>query len=131
TAGALLFTPQASYLLTDFRYMTQAPAQAVDYKVVEHAPDMLETVAALLAQENVKRVGFEELHVTYAEYQAWAKALAPVELVPLGGLIEALRMVKDEDEIAVMREAAAVADAAFQHALACMREGVTEIEIAA
>ena len=131
TAGALLFTPRDQYLLTDFRYMTQAPQQAPDFKVVEHAPDMMDTVKELLAEAGLKKLGFEERHVTYADWSAWSKALAPVELVPVDGLPEKLRVKKDEEEIAVIREAAKLADAAYAHILHYVRPGVTELDLAA
>jgi Xaa-Pro aminopeptidase len=131
TAGALLFTPRGQYLLTDFRYVTQAPLQAVDYEVVEHAPDMMDTVKALLAEAGVTRLGFEERHVSYADWSSWSKALAPVELVPVDGLPEKLREKKDDDEIAVIREAAKLADAAYAHILHFVRPGVTELDLAA
>jgi len=130
SAGILLLTGGNRYLLTDFRYMTQAPEQATGYQVVEHAPDPLETVAMLLAKEGIVRLGFEEQHVTYADYQTWSKALAPVELVPLPSLVEELRAVKDEQEIAVMQEAAALADDTFSHILGYIETGRTELEIA-
>jgi Xaa-Pro aminopeptidase len=130
TAGVLLLTPNSRSLLTDFRYMTQAPAQAVGYQVIEHAPELLETVAAMLAKEGIAKLGFEEQHVTYAEYQAWSKALAPVELVPLPSLVEELRAVKDEAEIAVMQEAAELADNTFKYILGYIETGRTELEIA-
>ncbi|OUM96884.1 MAG: Xaa-Pro dipeptidase [Thermobacillus sp. ZCTH02-B1] len=131
TSGALLFTPGGQYLLTDFRYMTQAPAQAPDYRVVEHAPEMMDTVKELLAEAGVKRLGFEERHVSYADWASWSKKLAPVELVPLDGLPEKLRVRKDEDEIAVIRQAAKLADAAYAHILHFARPGVTELDLAA
>jgi Xaa-Pro aminopeptidase len=131
TSGALLFTPRGQYLLTDFRYMTQAPAQATDYTVVEHAPDMMETVGTLLAEAGVKKLGFEERHVSYADWSAWSKALAPVELVPVEGLAEKLRVKKDAGEIAVIEEAAKLADAAYAHILHFVRPGVTELDLAA
>lgn len=131
TAGVLLFTPAGQYLLTDFRYRTQAPAQAPDYRVVEHAPELMDTVKELLAEDGVKRLGFEERHVPYGDWAAWSEKLAPVELVPAGELAESLRMKKDEDEVEVIREAAALADAAFQHILTVVRPGVTELELAA
>jgi len=131
TAGALLFTPRGQYLLTDFRYMTQAPAQAPDYTVVEHAPDMMDTVGALLAEAGVKKLGFEERHVSYADWSAWSKALSPVELVPVDGMAERLRVKKDADEIAVIQEAAKLADAAYAHILHFVRPGVTELDLAA
>lgn len=130
TAGYVLLTGSGSYLLTDFRYMTQAPQQAANFKVVEHAPDFLQTVKQLLEADGVKRLAFEQDHVTYAEYAAWREALKPAELVPASGLVEALRVIKDEDELTVMQEAADLADAAFQHMLGFLRPGLQETDVA-
>src|SRR5207253_10605890 len=47
------------------------------------------------------------------------------------GLIEALRLVKDSDEMAVMRRAAAIADHTFSHILSFIRPGTRERDVAA
>jgi len=130
TAGYVVVTGSGSYLLTDFRYMTQAPQQAEGFKVVEHAPDFMETARELLAADGVKRLGFEQDHVTFADYTGWKEKLEGIELVPLGGVVEELRMVKDADELAVMKEAAAIADAAFAHILGFLKPGLKETDVA-
>lgn len=127
SAGYVLITENESYLLTDFRYMTQAPEQAKDFKVVEHAPKVMETVKGLLGSS--AKLGFEQEHVTFATYQSYKEALAGVELVPVSGLVEGLRIFKDEGELAIMREAAVLADRTFSHILTKIRPGVTEREL--
>ena len=127
SAGYVLITETESYLLTDFRYMTQAPQQAKDFKVVEHAPKVMETVKGLLGSS--AKLGFEQEHVTFATYQSYKEALVGVELVPVSGLVEGLRIFKDEGELAIMREAAVLADHTFSHILTKIRPGVTEREL--
>lgn len=127
SAGYVLITENESYLLTDFRYMTQAPEQAKDFKVVEHAPKVMETVKGLLGSS--AKLGFEQEHVTFATYQSYKEALVGVELVPVSGLVEGLRIFKDEGELAIMREAAVLADRTFSHILTKIRPGVTEREL--
>ncbi|OWA37029.1 Xaa-Pro dipeptidase [Saccharibacillus sp. O16] len=127
SAGYVLITETDSYLLTDFRYMTQAPQQAKDFKVVEHAPKVMETVKGLLG--SAAKLGFEQEHVTFATYRSYSAALEGVELVPVSGLVEGLRIFKDEDELAIMREAAVLADRTFSHILTKIRPGVTEREL--
>lgn len=129
SAGYVLITPQHSYLLTDFRYMTQAPQQAAGFKVVEHAAKVTETLKELLASEGITSLGFEKNHVTYAVYSDYSEQLNPVSLVPAGGLVEELRMIKDQEEIQVMQRAADLADATFQHILGLVAPGKTEREI--
>ncbi|WP_172200350.1 M24 family metallopeptidase [Saccharibacillus qingshengii] len=127
SAGYVLITETDSYLLTDFRYMMQAPQQAKDFKVVEHAPKVMETVKELLGSSS--KLGFEQEHVTFATYQNYREALEGVELVPVSGLVEGLRIFKDEGELHIMREAAALADRTFSHILTKIRPGVTEREL--
>lgn len=131
TSGALLLSAERAALLTDFRYQEQAPQQAAGFEVVIHGPDMKAKIKEVLESWGVSRLLFEDSHVTYAEHAAWAEALAPIRLAPAGGSLEELRQIKDEDEIAIMREAADVADRAFAHVLGYIRPGVTEMDVAA
>ncbi|MFC4777443.1 M24 family metallopeptidase [Paenibacillus sp. GCM10023252] len=130
SSGMVLITPQNNYLLTDFRYMTQAPQQAASYQVVEHAPKALETVRELLDAAGVKELAFEQDHVTYAEYAEWTKSLPGITLRPVSGLIEQLRMIKDEDELRIMQEAAKLADDTFAHILGLLKPGMRESDLA-
>lgn len=129
SSGMVLVTPKKAYLLTDFRYMTQAPQQAPAFEVVEHKSRPMETVKELLDAEGLKRVGFEQQDLTYGLYASYAEDLAGIELVPTSHAVEKLRMYKDEEELAVMQEAADLADAAFSHIQGFLKPGVSEIDV--
>ncbi|WIV18063.1 Xaa-Pro peptidase family protein [Paenibacillus polygoni] len=128
SAGYVLVTLQKAYLLTDFRYMTQAPQQAKAFTVLEHTAKPMETVKDLLMEEGIQSLGFEKDLITFATYEAYTDQLKPVELVPVSGLVEKLRLYKDENEIAIMQRAADLADAAFAHILTVVKPGMTERE---
>ncbi|WP_127534486.1 M24 family metallopeptidase [Paenibacillus kobensis] len=130
SAGMLLITADDSWLLTDFRYMTQAAEQAKGFQLVEHAAKPMETVKQLLASRKIGKLAFEQEHVTYGEYAAWSGQLDTVQLQPVSELVEQIRLIKDETEIAVMKEAAELADRTFQFALGIIRPGISELEIA-
>ncbi|WP_426453374.1 M24 family metallopeptidase [Paenibacillus sp. S-38] len=130
SAGYVLITGSRAVLLTDFRYMTQAPQQAAGYEVIEHAPKVAETVKEILSREGITRLGFEASDLSFAAYRSYAEGLAPVELLPTDGLVETLRMVKDDAELAVMQEAADLADRTFTHILDFLKPGVKELDIA-
>jgi Xaa-Pro aminopeptidase len=130
SAGYVLITQSHAYLLTDFRYATQAPQQAVHYEVIEHQPSYTDTVKELLAQNGIDKLGFEQLTVTYGDYLGYKERLAGIELVPTNGVIEKLRMVKDENELEVMKAACELADRTFTHVLSYIRPGVSERDIA-
>src|SRR4029450_5684845 len=58
-----------------------------------------------------RRVGFEDAHLTVAAHRVLAEG--GVELVPTSGTVEALRAVKEDEEIAAMRAAAQRSDEMF------------------
>ncbi|WP_276351979.1 M24 family metallopeptidase [Cohnella caldifontis] len=131
THGVVLLSPDKAALLTDFRYRLQAGEQAKGFEIIEHGRDLNATIAETLGAWGVTKLLFEDRHVTVAEQALWAKAFAPAQLQPAGGIIEGLRMVKDAGELAVMQEAADLADRTFRHILGFIKPGVSEIEIAA
>lgn len=129
SSGYVLVTGDESYLLTDFRYMTQAADQAQGLKVVQHEPKFIDSVRELLPKGGKVRVGFEQDDVTFSAYTSYAAALQPAELVPVSKAVENLRMFKDEDELAVMQRAADLADRTFSHILNVIKPGMTERDV--
>ncbi|MDI4645344.1 M24 family metallopeptidase [Cohnella hashimotonis] len=131
TAGVVLITASDAVLLTDFRYTEQASAQAEGVEVAEHPPTgYYERVAERLRSAGALRLLFEDNTVSYAAYAQLKDRLAPVELVPAGKVLEKLRAVKDAAELAVIREAADVADRTFAHILSFLKPGAKESDIA-
>ncbi|HEV2889944.1 MAG TPA: aminopeptidase P family protein [Frankiaceae bacterium] len=124
--GALLVTRDAAVLATDGRYITQSERQAPDVeRVIVGAPAT--ALAERAAKDGLGRLGFESHDVTVDLHDALA-ARAP-SLVRLGRAVESLRAVKDDEEIALLREACAVADRAFARLLPSVRPGRTEKEV--
>lgn len=131
THGVVLLSGDRAALLTDFRYRQQAGRQAQGFEIIEHGQDLNQTVAETLASWGVTKLLFEDQHASYAEHALWAKALAPAELIPAGSVVERLREAKDAGELALMQEAADLADRTFEHILGLIKPGVSELEIAA
>jgi Xaa-Pro aminopeptidase len=127
--AALLVTADSTVLATDGRYDTQSAREAPD---VERT--IVRGVAAGLAEEavrrNIGRLGFEAHDVTVEMHAALTSAAEDVEFVASGRLVERLRAVKDEGEIASLREACAIGDRAFARLLPGIRAGRTERELA-
>lgn len=130
SSGTVLITHNDSFLLTDFRYMTQAPQQAAGFTVVEHGPKPIESVRDLLKQKGIQSAAFEQDYVSYSEYASWSDLLGDIKLKPASGLVEKLRMIKDDAELQIMQEAADLADNTFQHVLKLLQTGVRESDIA-
>ncbi|CAN5500814.1 Xaa-Pro peptidase family protein [soil metagenome] len=102
-------------LSTDGRYRTQAANQAPDLEVVIER-SCARYLAGRAAGDGVRRLGFEGHVVTVDAYSALTKALdahAGIELVRASGVVERLREVKDDGELALLRLACEAADAAL------------------
>jgi Xaa-Pro aminopeptidase len=75
------------------------------------------------------RVGLEAAHVTWADQRALAAdVFAGAELVPTVGVVERMRQVKDEAEVARIQAAAAIADAALARVAPLLLDRPTEAE---
>jgi Xaa-Pro aminopeptidase len=130
SAGYLIITMDDAVLFTDFRYRTQAPKEVIDFTVIEHGASAQASIYEWLQSKKVKRVGFEQTTLTYAEFRDIEQNFQGLTLVPTADWIEQLRMVKDDAELHVMQEAAKLADDTFEHMIHFVKPGMTEKEVA-
>ncbi len=127
--GYVLITEGGAYLLTDFRYR-EAAEKAVDEGITVITPaSFLECITDLLNTENVKSMGYEDRTLTCHAYRELSERLG-VDLVPIEDKIEALRAVKDPEEILRIQTAQGITDRAFAHILSSLTPKMTEIEVA-
>ena len=85
----------------------------------------------LLAERARGRVGFESEHLSHAALEGLKAALRGVELVPVRGRVEALRIKKRPEEVERIRRAMAIAREAYREVRPLVRPGVREVEVAA
>ncbi len=133
TAGYLLITPDKKILATDFRYTEQAGIEAPDYEIFQITGEVSDWFP-ILSSGLKGKMGFEARDITFSFYQRLAEALSKaeskLELVPVEGMVESLRMIKEPGEIELITKAVEITDRAFKHALTLIRPGITEKEIA-
>ena len=129
--AAVVLGAEQMRFVTDFRYLTQSAEQLDPEWEREIATDLLKRVAEGLPARPLK-LGFDDGHLTVRQHAQLAKLVAErdIELVAAGGIVEALRAVKDEAEIELIRAAAKVADEAFEEVVAAGIVGRTEREVA-
>ncbi|MEE9520963.1 MAG: aminopeptidase P family protein [Dehalococcoidales bacterium] len=134
SSGYLLITPQNAILATDFRYIEQAKLQAPDYEVFRVKGDIGGWFPKLTAGLNLKKLGFEAGHITFSLYQQLSdildKAPSHPRLIPVDGLVESLRAVKEPGEIELITKAVAISDAALKHIEGKIDVGMSEKEVA-
>lgn len=131
-SNGVLLVPAAGgpdLLCTDGRYTVQAGVQAPDVEL------LIERASASATAERAKkdgygRLGFESHDVPVDLHQVLAER-SGAELVSVRGAVEKLRAVKDDEEIAALREACAIADRALADLVAAggLRPGRTEREV--
>jgi Xaa-Pro aminopeptidase len=88
------------------------------------------TLAGLAAELGIGALGFESDQVTVDAHAALAEETAALVRAP--GMVQQLRMVKDDAELAALRTACAIADAAFAELIehGGLAPGRTEAEVA-
>lgn len=128
--GALIVAPHAALLLTDSRYTIQAARQAPGFglrEVINPGRPLPQAIAEAAVELGLDRLAFEAAHTSVADHGRLVAVLgAGVELVPCEGVVEALREFKDADEIATLRRAAALTDAALAAVLPRLRPEQSE-----
>ncbi len=137
SSAALAVTRRSARLFTDGRYTTQAAEEvsAAEVEIVSSSP-AVNAVQWLAAQPGVEFAGFDPTKTTVANLARY-RAELPVRLrrsflsALAAPLVEPLRLIKDEDELAVMAEAALTGCKLFDHILGFLRPGLAEFEVAA
>jgi len=140
SSAALAVTRRGCRMFTDGRYTAQAAEEVSGAKVeiVPSAPAVaaVQWLAAQVAVDaGAASVGFDSAQTSVAELERF-KAALPARLrrkllTPVKSLVEPLRWLKDEDELAIMVEAAKLGDDLFAHLLGFIRPGLTEVAVAA
>lgn len=133
-SSALVIVSQAdAILITDFRYRVQARAEVGSDVAVEiEGTSLWSRLWNLLPRlAGVNQLGFESPHLTHADYQRLMESGARWPWRPMTGVIEGLRQKKDPGEVAHIRQAVSIAEAALEFTVPEIRVGMTELAVGA
>jgi Xaa-Pro aminopeptidase len=141
SAAVVVLTPERVNFITDFRYLTaldtlQKSSQAcpdLQLSVVDGTYDS--TLIAVIGSLGAGRLGFEASNLTVSRHSLLAAAFAGdagtrPELVPTDQLVERIRVRKDNDEIATLRDAAGMLSEVARGVFEEIALGRTERDIA-
>lgn len=131
TAGVLLVTLRNSVFFTDARYDLRAHQEVQGSRVVIAKGGNFQAALRWAARTKQARMGFESDSVSFSSYQNILQTIVNKRLVPTTGMVESLRIQKDEAEIERIRKAVHLGSKAYSETLAHLRPGMTEIEVAA
>ena len=127
TNGACVCGGEARVFLTDFRYTERAEAEVDGWEVITAKDDWLGEIASHLSG----RCGFEDHKMAVRTLAKLEEKLPDgVELEGAGGMVEKLRRVKDDEELAAIAAAAELADEVWRWALERGLAGRGELDVA-
>ena len=133
-SGWLLISQRNAILALDFLYVEQAKGESPDFEIVQIRQDLHYWLPGLVLDLGWHKFGFEANLISYDAYQKLSEAIAnkqiSLELVPITGIVEQLRSIKELEELILVTKAVELADAAFQQAKAIVRPGITEKDAA-
>ena len=129
--GTFLITPKENIFITDGRYIENVNnTLTIDDEIVVYDMKNL----SLDDYENFftfcENVGFEEEYVTYAKYKDFMHRYKINNLEETEGIIEKQRMIKDEEEIELIKKACKLTDDCFEYLKSYIKVGLTEKQIA-
>lgn len=138
SSGVLVVSSEACFFFTDGRYREQSHDEVKGAKVVIGQRSVLASAAEWFAKRRKSshskewKLGIEGEHFTVADRRRLISLLPKyVHVREAPPLTERARMIKDAEEISLMRKAARMGAGLLDHALASIRGGATEIEAAA
>lgn len=136
TAGLFLVSADRAALITDGRYKTAArdllerAGTGIELSIVEHSYE--QALVEALKRSGAARIGFEATDMTVSRQRWLVSALSnPDLLIPTEGVVEQLRAVKDESELAAIREGGRRIHEIFQPILEQVQSGRREDDVAA
>lgn len=130
----LIISRKKNTYLTDSRYIEETKKNLAKYFALEKidAYGVFKVMAKTCLKQNLKKLGFEENHLTFSNYKEIEKAAGgKIELVPTRNLIEELRQIKGPEEIEKINKAVYIAREALRYAQDFIGPGKKEIEVAA
>ena len=128
--SALLVGRSRTVLITDSRYAEEAESVLSGVQLMVRRRGLMQTAAGAAVKADAPRLGVEAAMMTLGEHEELLRWARKTEIAPTRGLVEALRLRKDASEVAAIREAVRIAEAAFREVAAGLAPGQTEIEVA-
>lgn len=129
--GTLIINDKDNIFITDARYIEDVNSTITisdEINVRDQANISENEYISFFA--NCPRVGIEENYISYSKYQNLVRIYRLKEAVETNNIIEKMRTIKDDNEIAKIRRACEITDNCFTHLLEYIKVGMTERQIA-
>lgn len=125
STGVLVADQESAFFILDGRYHETGVAQSPVPVVLLKEDTLKEVITSDL--KGVKSLGFAEDITSFKRAQQLSEI---VSTTPSDNLVEALREIKDKQEIEVLSEAAVLGSKGYDFVLSLLKEGITEKQVA-
>ncbi len=126
----LYVSQDEAYIITDFRYLEMA--QSMSDWLTPEITKVGRSLLDILKDRKEIRIGLEKEAVSLDLFMRLNTGLKDIKtLVPVSGIVEKLRMIKDEYEIESTKKACDIAKKTYLHMLDVLKPGMEEVEAAA
>ncbi len=137
-SSAVLYMGKRPHFFTDFRYKEQSQkevtSKAVIHIIDKNYPKEIAQLAETKGSKTSLRIGFETTSMRVGSLETYKKELrksAKIKWVPINGIVEDLRIVKEPEEIELISKAASITDKVFAEILPLIKPGITEMDLSA
>ena len=125
--AALLVTAGGKdFFLTDSRYIEEAAEVIKGFVLQVVEKSTYKTIQDLAKARRLKKTGFESMNLPYEVASKLKELLPDTRLVPIRGLVEGTRAVKEEAEIKLIKNSIRLTKEVLKAALGFVRCGVSE-----
>jgi Xaa-Pro aminopeptidase len=125
----LIITPEKSYLLVNFIHLEDAVSSTgkSDIEVILYKKDGLKKASEVLNNLKSKKLAIESSAIDHQNFVKFQKMLekSNKKLSGISGIIESLRIIKDEYEIKTIKKACRITDRAFNKILEIQSEKIS------
>jgi Xaa-Pro aminopeptidase len=128
----LLVLPDQDLALTDFRYTQQFGEECPGLELAVRKPgtELLTLVERVVRSAKRRHLAVEADALTVAAWSRLTAKLEGVQWIPTQGVVEDLRQIKDQEEVAAIRGAIDVAERALAVVRAALQPDQTEKQVA-
>jgi Xaa-Pro aminopeptidase len=118
-------------VISDFRYQEELEPTRAIADIHMRTGGLADAVVKMIGEHRIRRCAIQGEHMPVADFQDLSSRLRAVKVVATSGLVGKLRIRKDAHEIALIRHAVRIQEAALLALLPSIEPGQTELEVAA
>ncbi len=131
SAGIAIISQKETALFLDGRYVEKAYSEKPDATIYPCKKGIFTEACEYINQNQFKTVVLDENRISLGEFERLSLMLKNIELKHEKDILTEFISVKNDKEIALIKEAVKITDECFYHILNIIKKGLTEADISA